>query len=201
MGGGEGSGPLEEGPWLGWRAPGLFPGPWGGEGQPGLRVSHRRDTSRTLVAAGTPSIRPRPSFSWSRFSTRPPRELSLGRPGQWGGPLRVPGAGAFKKGRFVPSIQAFRPWPLMNLRAARARNRASPSAKASRGRDPAAPAAHEVRCSGGEVHPGELRGVGRGSGPGGPGSLRSDCDHIKPESVFTPSWCRGEPLGLESHLG
>lgn len=27
--GGEGSGPLEEGPWLGWRAPGLFPGLWG----------------------------------------------------------------------------------------------------------------------------------------------------------------------------
>lgn len=48
----------------------------------------------------------------------------------------MPEAGAFKKGRFVPSIQAFRPRPLMNLRAARARNRASPSAEAGGGRDP-----------------------------------------------------------------
>lgn len=38
-------------------------------------------------------------------------------------------------------------------------------------------------------------------GWGGPGILRSDCEHVKPESVLTPRWCRGEPLGLESDLG
>lgn len=116
----------------------------------------------------------------------------------------MPEAGAFKKGRFVPSIQAFRPWPLMNLRVRGARNRASPSAKASRGRDPSGTSSPRSEVFRGRsaqgLAPGNCAGGGGEAGEGDRAASGVTVNMLN-QNLFTPSWCRGEPLGLESNLG
>lgn len=134
-GGGSAAGPLEEGSLAGERREGARVSSLGCEGggrAPGgpYPVHSRR--------AGTPSIWPRPSFSRSPVRCAhpgsSPTALDSGEDG-CGCPRRP---APLRRGGFMPSIQALRPQPLMNLRGragpgtapaqrAKARQRLGPS--------------------------------------------------------------------------
>lgn len=79
----------------------------------------------------------------------------------------------------MPSIQASRPWPLMNLRAARGPEPRQPFGHGRQRQGPSEPAERGLS--------GEKSAVTGPSGAaqGGLGRLGSDGEHVKPESVHT----------------